>query len=53
MGRNKVDPTTKLAPKDINQDNLPKEDQQRTDDSALGMMQAMHEHENHKEDEDE
>ena len=53
MAHNKVDPTTKLAPKDINQDGLAECDQQRTDDSALGMMQAMHEHEDHKEEEDE
>lgn len=46
---NKTDVTTKMAPKDINQDNLAKEDQQRTDDSALDMMQGMHEHENHEE----
>ena len=52
MPRNKVDPTTKLAPTDINQDDLPEKDQQRTDDSALGMMQAMHEHEDHKEEEE-
>lgn len=53
MSRNKIDPTTKMAPTDINQDGLAKEDQQRTDDSALGMMKAMHEHEDHEEDEDE
>ncbi len=52
MPRNKVDPTTKMAPTDINQDDLNKEDQQRTDDSALGMMKAMHEHEDHKEEEE-
>lgn len=51
MPRNKVDPTTKLAPKDINQDDLPKEDQQRTDECALDMMQSMHEHEDHEEEE--
>jgi len=50
MARNKPDPTTKLAPKEINQDDLAKEDQQRTDDSALDMMQGMHEHEDHEED---
>ena len=38
---NKTDATTKMAPKDINQDALAKEDQQRTDDSALDMMQGM------------
>ena len=52
MPRDKVDPTTKLAPKDINQDGLAECDQQRTDDSALGMMKAMHEHENYKEEEE-
>ncbi len=52
MPRDKVDPTTKLAPKDINQDGLAECDQQRTDDSALGMMKAMHEHEDHKEEEE-
>lgn len=46
---NKTDVTTKMAPKDINQDALAKEDQQRTDDSALDMMQGMHEHEDHEE----
>lgn len=46
---NKTDATTKMAPKDINQDALAKEDQQRTDDSALDMMQGMHEHEDHQE----
>ena len=46
---NKTDSTTKMAPKDINQDSLAKEDQQRTDDSMLDMMQGMHEHEDHKE----
>lgn len=46
---NKTDSTTKMAPKDINQDGLAKEDQQRTDDSALDMMQGLHEHEDHKE----
>lgn len=52
MPRNTVDPTTKMAPKDINQDDLAKEDQQRTDDSALDMMKAMHEHEDHKEEDE-
>ena len=47
---NKTDSTTKMAPKDINQDGLAKEDQQRTDDSALDMMQGLHEHEDHEED---
>ena len=47
---NKTDSTTKMAPKDINQDGLAKEDQQRTDDSALDMMQGLHEHEDNKED---
>ena len=37
---NKTDATTKMAPKDINQDSLAKEDQQRTDDSMLDMMQG-------------
>ncbi|WP_165767613.1 MULTISPECIES: hypothetical protein [unclassified Psychrobacter] len=47
---NKTDSTTKMARQDINQDGLAKKDQQRTDDSALDMMQGMHEHEDHKED---
>ena len=46
---NKTDATTKKEKKDINQDGLAKEDQQRTDDSALDMMQGMHEHEDHQE----
>ncbi|MGO2120287.1 hypothetical protein [Psychrobacter sp.] len=46
---NRKDSTTKMAPKDINQDGLAKEYQQRTNDSALDMMQGMHEHEDHKE----
>ena len=46
---NKTDSTTKMAPKDINQDGLDKKDQQRTDDSALDMMQGLHEHEDHEE----
>ena len=50
MPRNKVDPTTKMAPTDINQDDLAKEDQQRTDGCALDMMQGLHEHEDHSED---
>ena len=45
---NQTDSTTKMAPKDINQDGLTKKDQQRTDDSALDMMQGMHEHEDHE-----
>ncbi|MCD6252147.1 MAG: hypothetical protein J7J29_07500 [Psychrobacter sp.] len=49
---NKTDSTTKMARKDINQDGLAKEDQQRTDDSALDMMQGMHEHEDHKEEDE-
>lgn len=49
---NKTDSTTKMAPTDINQDGLAKEDQQRTDDSALDMMQGMHEHEDHEEEGD-
>ena len=49
---NKTDSTTKMAPTDINQDGLAKEDQQRTDDSALDMMRGMHEHENHSEEDD-
>lgn len=48
--RDTPDSTTKLAPTDINQDGLAKEDQQRTDDSALDMMKAMHEHEDHEDD---
>lgn len=52
MPRNKVDPTTKLAPKDINQDDLDKEDQQRTDECALDMMKSMHEHEDHEDEEE-
>lgn len=52
MARNKVDSTTKMAPKDINQDGLAKEDQQRTDDCALNMMQGMHEHEDHNEEDE-
>ena len=47
---NKTNSTTKMARRDINQDGLAKEDQQRTDDSALDMMQGMHEHEDHKDD---
>jgi len=46
---NKTDATTKMAPKDINQDGLDKKDQQGTDDSALDMMQGLHEHEDHEE----
>lgn len=49
--RDTPDSTTKLAPTDINQDALDKKDQQRTDDSALDMMQGMHEHEDHQEEE--
>ena len=45
---NKTDSTTKMAPRDNNQDSLAKKDQQRTDDSALDMMQGMHEHEDHE-----
>lgn len=45
---NKPDFTTKMCRQDINQDGLEKEDQQRTDDSALDMMQGMHEHESHE-----
>lgn len=52
MARNKVDPTTKMAPKDINQDDLAEKDQQRTDECALDMMQGLHEHEDHEEEED-
>jgi hypothetical protein len=37
-----------MAPNDINQDGLSEKDQQRTDDSALDMMQGMHEHEDHE-----
>ncbi len=50
--RDKTDPTTKMAPTDINQDDLAKKDQQRTDDSALDMMEGMHEHEDHKEEDE-
>ncbi|AMN49527.1 MULTISPECIES: hypothetical protein [unclassified Psychrobacter] len=50
--RDKADATTKMAPTDINQDDLAKEDQQRTDDCVLDMMQGLHEHENHDEDEE-
>ena len=49
---NKTNSTTKMARKDINQDGLDKKDQQRTDDSALDMMQGMHEHEDHNEESD-
>ncbi|MFT5120536.1 MAG: hypothetical protein ACI8R1_002431 [Psychrobacter glaciei] len=49
---NKTDATTKMAPTDINQDGLDKKDQQRTDDSALDMMQGMHEHEDHDSEDD-
>ncbi len=49
--RDKADATTKMTPTDINQDGLDKEDQQRTDDCALDMMQGLHEHEDHDEDE--
>ncbi len=49
---NSTDDTTKMSPKDINQDHLAKEDQQRTDDSALDMMKGMHDHEDHNEAED-
>ncbi|WP_201591328.1 hypothetical protein [Psychrobacter sp. Pi2-51] len=49
---NKTDATTKMAPTDINQDGLDKKDQQRTDDSALDMMQGMHEHEDHNSEDD-
>lgn len=52
MPRNKTDATTKMAPKDINQDALAEEDQQRTDECALDMMKGLHEHEDHKEDEE-
>lgn len=48
---NKTDSTTKMTREDINQDGLAKKDQQRTDDSALDMMEGMHEHEDHREDE--
>ena len=49
---NDVCKTTKMSRTDINQDHLSKEDQQRTDDSALDMMQGMHEHEEHDNDKD-
>ncbi|WP_296404033.1 hypothetical protein [Psychrobacter sp.] len=50
---NTPDKTTKMARNDINQDHLEQKDQQRTDDSALDMMQGMHDHEEHlDEDED-
>lgn len=44
---NPTDKTTKMARTDINQDHLEEKDQQRTDDSALDMMQGMHDHEEH------
>lgn len=44
---NPTDKTTKMARTDINQDHLEEKDQQRTDDSALDMMQGMHDHEDH------
>ena len=50
--RDKADATTKMAPTDINQDGLAEKDQQRTDDSALDMMKGMHEHEDHKEEDE-
>ena len=46
---NKTDETTKMARRDINQDGLSEEDQQRTDECALDMMQGLHEHEDHEE----
>lgn len=49
---NPIDKTTKMSRTDINQDHLDKNDQQRTDDSALDMMQGMHEHEDHESKED-
>lgn len=45
---NTRDKTTKMSRTDINQDHLEAKDQQRTDDSALDMMQGMHEHEDHE-----
>ena len=50
---NKTDETTKMARRDINQDGLSEEDQQRTDECALDMMQGLHEHEDHEEEDDE
>ena len=44
-----TDPTTKMSPKDINQDHLDSSEQQHTDDSALEMMKGMHDHESHDE----
>lgn len=49
---NPIDKTTKMSRTDINQDHLEKVDQQRTDDSALDMMQGMHDHEDHEVEED-
>ncbi|WP_182406384.1 hypothetical protein [Psychrobacter sp. GP33] len=50
---NKTDKTTKMAPKDINQDGLAEKDQQRTDECALDMMKGLHDHENHEEEDEE
>ena len=50
---NKTDETTKMARRDINQDGLAEADQQRTDECALDMMKGLHEHEDHKEEDDE
>ena len=48
---NSTDPTTKMSPKDINQDHLQQNDQQRSEDSALDVLKGMHDHEDHEEDE--
>ena len=47
---NTVNKTTKMARNDINQDHLEKKDQQRTNDCALDMMQGLHDHEEHDDD---
>lgn len=41
-----------LKPQDINQDKLPQDQQQKTDESALDMMKGLHEHENHDDEDD-
>lgn len=38
-----------LSRQDINQDQLPKQQQQQCNESALDMMQGLHEHEDHDE----
>ena len=47
---NTVNKTTKMARNDINQDHLEKKAQQRTNDCALDMMQGLHDHEEHDDD---